>query len=527
MFVIMDIEWFEGKAHKICPTQIAAMRIDIDWSTVAVFNELICPQKGVSIPLGHVSLSGAQPNAFMCAPSAHMVFEHFEKWLMPDDVLCWWHDEPAAKFAMLLKIIMNTSLPNANCILKPYFNACVNDGLSHKGSPYLLAQKRGIIVPGIEHCSMNDVITVQRLMRGVNISTQLLNRPVPDRSKLKKINSPNYLFMYDRSTNLLHAPESRCTHELAGLNGIGTVKTCLAKKYQPCPKCCTDAWKSALKAYNEEIVRQSKCRYFFFDNSRVFHSGTCRMILSAKRNYLSTAHYNNCIKSGRNPCKICKPVPEIRNDDTPKKPASILNMDDSEWRALTRYNQALKERSEFRHKKMSFEERNDMFTLTSPNYAFWAAHGYGTFHLRTCRKLNGLKNFKGFATFQQAVHAGYTPCRECKPSAKYNLDISMPINTKERADEKPEDILALCTRLGLAHRYDGGILTIYTAMAEWEIDTSAQPIVIYHMPQGSNDFHRQHKMFLSVSDAITYIAGHDGVKKPDLEDMLFKIRRKR
>ena len=104
--------------------------------------------------------------------------------------------------------------------------------------------------------------------------------------------------------------------------------------------------------------------------------------------------------------------------------------------------------------------------------------------------------------------------------------VSMPIDTVERKDEKLEDVLALCTRWGLEHYYKDPILCIRTEAAEWEVNVTMKPVVIDHKPFGSNAFHQQHKMFMSLSDAIIYIAKHDSVKKPTLEAMLMEIRHK-
>lgn len=526
MYVIMDLEWFETKKHHICPTQIAALRVDDNWNTVSAFNELICPHEGVSVPWGHVAFSGYSPDAFIHAYSAHAIFDRLGEWLKPDDVLCWWGDAPAATLKLLLKAILKRNYPNKTCILRPYFMACVSDGQPLKGDPYSLAQRRGIAVPKVEHCSMNDVLVIQRLMSGVRIPTEVLSGPVPDKSKFVKMNAAEYLFLYDPSTNLLHIPGSACIETLHDLRGLSTVKSCISKKYKPCPDCCGDAWKEHLKKYNTETVRQRKCGYFFFEDSKVFHRGNCQFILGATRNYSATVYYDTCINGGRTPCKVCKPVPGLITVKQPKEEIIGPWMKKHERRAFDRYTQAVKERSAADQENMSTAERKDMLILTSTNYAFWAAQGYRNFHLRSCRKLNGLSSLKGFETYQQAVHAGYQPCRECKPSKKHNMEISMPIDTMERKDEKLEDVLALCTRWGLEHYYQDPVLSIRTEAAEWEVNVTMKPVVIDHKPVGSNTYHQQHKMFMSLSDAIMYIAKHDSVKKPSLEAMLMEIRHK-
>lgn len=527
MFVIMDLEWFKTSKHHICPTQIAALRVDDEWNTASVFYELICPQEGVSVPWAHVAFSGASADAFMNAHSAHAILARLGQWLRPDDVLCWWREEPAAVLKLLLKAIMKQNYPNAACILSPYFMACVRDGHPLKGDPYSLARKRGIPVPKVEHCSINDVRAVQRLMQGVKISTDVLLGPVPDYRKFVKDHAAQYLFLYDESTNLLHIPGSRCAENLQELRGLTTIKSCIANQYKPCPECCTAVWKKELKAYNEETVRRQRCGYFFFDDSKVFHRGTCRFIRLAARRYNGAVYYETCIKGGRAPCKLCKPEPEPQAEEKPEKQQTAGDwMRKSERRAFERYTQAVRERSFAVRQDMSASERRDMLTLTATNYAFWAAQGYRTFHLRSCRKLNGRTNLKGFETYQQAIHAGYQPCRECRPSKKDNMEISMPIDTVVRKEETLEDILAMCTRWALEHHYQQPFLSIRTPAAEWKINITMHPVVIYHKPASSNLFHEQHKMFLSVLDAIAYIAKHDRVKRKSLEKMLMNMNHK-
>ena len=173
---------------------------------------------------------------------------------------------------------------------------------------------------------------------------------------------------------------------------------------------------------------------------------------------------------------------------------------------------------------MTETQRRDMATLTATDCAFWAGRGYKTFHLRSCRKLSGLTNLRGFRTYQQALSAGYQPCRECRPTKKYDIELSMPIETRERKDETPETVLALCTQMELQHEYSEPVLRIHTPFADWRLDLTAKPVIIEHRPQGSADYHRQHRMFLSATDAVLYIHKHDSAGSSSLEKMLFEAR---
>ena len=545
MYVIMDIEWYETKKHHICPTQIAALRVDDEWNTVSVFSELICPHMGEKVPWEHVAFSGSPPDAFAYAFSAYAIFDRLEKWLKPDDVLCWWNDEPADALRLLLKAILKHDYSNRTCILKPYFNACVRDGKSLKGNPYALSRKRGIAVPEPEHCSLNDVSVLQKLLHRVKFPAYLLDNPVPDKIRKVKTDTAELLFLYDPATKLLHLPDSECIKDKEGLVLAGSIKRCIAKGYRPCPACCRDTWKKELRKYNEENIAKRACSYYFFDNSKVFHKASCHVILNAVRYVSAAIYYDTCVKSGRVPCRICRPEAEQYTDGQkqninvsskyePGNENKRGHTDDSgQWlkkkerQALARYTQASTERKAAAKDTMSAEKRKDMLTLTTTNFAFWAAHGYGNFHMRNCRKLNGLTNLKGFETFQQAVRAGYSPCRECRPSKNDNMDISMPIYTKQRKNESLEEILALCTHIGVDYNYSEPILHIKTPSSEWKINIMRHPVIVDHKPSGSNVFHQQHRMFMSVIDTVWYIARHDSVKKQSLEAMLIAIRHKK
>ena len=524
MYVIVDLEWFATNSGHICPTQIAALRVDAHWRTVATFYELIRPQDGVTPPWEHIAFTGAFKGAFEGACSAHTVLSRLEKWLRPDDVLCWWLDGPPKKFALLMETILRRCLLLHRRILRPYFLAWANDGKTVRGDPYALARNRSLPIPGAAHCAINDVVVVQRLMRAMKIPTSALEAPANARPARKA--AQTFPFWYDERTGLIHAAGSACVQKMEGLRGIGTVKTCLERGYRPCSECCVAAWKRALREYNAEVVRQRRCGYFYFEDSPVFHRGDCPDILYARRAYSGAVYFDTCINAGRRPCKRCKPVSGRFAFATPKteKESAAPWLDEKAKRALARHRQAVQERESARQTEMTETQRRDMATLTATDCAFWAGRGYKTFHLRSCRKLSGLTNLRGFRTYQQALSAGYQPCRECRPTKKYDIELSMPIETRERKDETPETVLALCTQMELQHEYREPVLRIHTPFADWRLDLTAKPVIIEHRPQGSVDYHRQHRMFLSATDAVLYIHKHDSAGSSSLEKMLFEAR---
>src|SRR5699024_2203162 len=111
------------------------------------------------------------------AASASTVLGRLERWLRPDDVLCWWLDDPPKKFALLVEVLLKRCFIQRRRILRPYFLAFADDGKAVRGEPYDLARDRGISIPGAAHCAMNDVVVVQRLMRAMNIPTSALEGP--------------------------------------------------------------------------------------------------------------------------------------------------------------------------------------------------------------------------------------------------------------------------------------------------------------------------------------------------------------
>ena len=93
-----------------------------------------------------------------------------------------------------------------------------------------------------------------------------------------------------------------------------------------------------------------------------------------------------------------------------------------EERSLDRYAQAKKERLSGQNADFKTEtEKNDFYTLTQPRFGFFAGSGFETFHLRTCKKLEGLTHIKGFSTFKEAMRSGRHPCKYCKPTNKNNI----------------------------------------------------------------------------------------------------------
>lgn len=629
MYVLMDLEWFESETGTLCPTQIAALRINSQWKTASTFYERMCPPEGVSVPWDHVSFANEPHENYLYAPSAHTIFEELSHWLRPDDVLCWWKEYPPRVFDVLAKHFLGRAFPQARRILHPYFIFYAKAGFHTDGNMYLLAKERDLTLYLPEHCALHDVKVMRQLMQNLNQSVSILSAPPKFKasaaSSLNRLGS-QFPYWYDPDANTVHMLAECATAHNPHRVGVKKISVCLLNQYKPCPICCGENWRKAVYAYNRDNMDRRNCSYFFLKGAAVFHRGNCSKILYAGRPFEAAGHYNTCLRKGYRPCKICKPIPDLSPAAScafpyPKKPLcsqyahravpkslefsflaglglqtfhlphcqrlkgvrhiqgffsyqdaigagllpcreckpSPLNdnvvpslypsdlspapastalssketespvsfpgsgsassvptnrtLSKTEKRAIRRYLEATAERATISTESLSSLRQADAKALTSSEYVFWAAKGYANFHLRSCKRLAKLSCLRGFSTFEQAIRAGYQPCRECRPATKYDLPIVMSSTTTKK-NESPESILALCCKMGLEHTYEDPLLHLHTPKADWKIDIRMCPLVIKHKPNGASAFHTQHKMFLSVTDALKYICKHDSVKKP-------------
>ena len=251
-----------------------------------------------------------------------------------------------------------------------------------------------------------------------------------------------------------------------------------------------------------------------------------------------TTYYDTCIENGKRPCGWCRPKRSDEKEPLHLYPADMLMGDDfmskdelkkmwvdtshEQWGAtrrlteeekvaLKRHKTAARERAR-KPDNLTEQQSHDFMTLTQPGLAFWAQKGYSTFHLRNCRKIGGLKNLKGFARYSDAIHSGYKPCRFCKPTSRSDIIRSVPIYQKVRDTETVEDLDRLCDELGWAHRREDRDYFIETPTGKWKIITGTMPVDVYHINKVTNptdDYHKQHRLFISMTDTVKYILLHD------------------
>ena len=137
--------------------------------------------------------------------------------------------------------------------------------------------------------------------------------------------------------------------------------------------------------------------------------------------------------------------------------------------------------------------------------------------------MEGLSNFIGFDTFLHASRAGFTPCKQCKPTKKQDIIASIPIGNKVRTEETVQDLQTLCDRYSYEHHLHDGIFEVITPVGKWKIHTDTRPVTMEHInlakTPGGKTYHAQHRIFLSMLDALTYIHKHDSAimaaERPD------------
>lgn len=531
MYVIVDLEWFGAGRHMRVAAQLAAMRVDDSWKSVSVYSTLIRPPENVVVPWEHSCFNGGRRADFMEAPTAYTALNNFLRWLHEDDTICIWNDQSADTLKKLINIILKLEIAQKMVILEPYICAYAK---VPNGNPQAMARRERISTPPLNHWAMNDVEVARRLLEHLKFPPQLLQEP------LSVVQAGGMRYLYDKTAGLVHSPGGECIRNFTAQGGTNKIQKCISKGYRPCPVCCKESWRHDIREMNTAIIQKTGVSYFFFHDSAVFHRASCHLILNTRRSFLSATYYESCIKKGLVPCKLCKPVPGLLPLEIapviPKEPVVIEEsikqsyktrvLDESEKRAMARYKQATEERNALVLANMTDEERQDTLTLTSWEYVFWAAKGYRNFHLHNCSKLKGLNRFIGFSVYEDAIRSGYLPCRECKPTSKHSLDITVHAHTKMREDETMDVILALCDQKALRYTYRDPFLYIVTDQAEWEIETGVTPIVLMHKPDNTDEFHRQPKMFLSVSDAINYIVKHDSKPTNSVYNLLNEQRRK-
>ena len=518
MYVLADMEWITDGRGTDWPTQLSAIRVDGAWETTDAFSTLIRPQGPAFRHWNHIAFSGWQPGDFMNAPALYPALDAFGDWIRPDDVVCWWHPEAERQLRLFEKAAQIPDRIAQMLCLNAYVYGFLPHGAA--GGPYQLCAANGIPTIRPAHCSDNDVLTLQRLLRGIGFSQEKLQSPPPERAARAE-NAPDEApLRYDPESGLLHRSGCELLPKNRELKGFGSFKTPLRRRYKPCA-CCREAYVRARRARNQSTIERSEFAFVYSARSGIFHRRDCFHILFAAD--IRGGSYQTCAGTGRRPCRDCRP--DLSKDEIVLKPsapakkecarAADRTLSREELRAIGRFRQAREERdAALSRGGLTEDERRNMMALTQPGLVFWAGRGYQTFHCRNCAKLAGLGQLQGFRRYQDAVKAGYTPCRQCRPSARQDAKFSIPITNEMRAGESVETLIALCTERCLPFAYDDRYFTMQTMAGKWRIDMELRPVHLEHInlvtdPENTEQFHTQPRLFLSLRDTFDYIIRHD------------------
>ena len=541
MYVLADLEWANTKEGQPYPTQLALMRVDDAWGVTDRLFSRVRPLEDAP-DWRHCAFSGGQARDFQGADGRCGVEARLRAWLRPDDVLCWWFDQAKGMFQRFFPALSG----HGAMILSEYMPEYLrSSGVFHR-NPYKLAKEllmkngpaRGeqTELPSPEHQSSNDAEVMRTVLLAAGFPSSRLTsppRPVPGREAARErpvrpeapVSAKPAPYLYDPSSKRLHARGCGLADPTASWEEFDSLKKPVQRGYTPC-KCCASPFYRALAERNRDILARCPYTYVYAPGSGVFHRYTCKALLLA-RGILGTGKYRSCVESGRRPCKRCRPSPSDAPKISPKgKAVKQQEISKEAQRALCRFHQARRERSSRKGAwEMGPEEKRDFLTLTHPGYVFWAAKGYRNFHRRSCPKLKGCTSLTGFSRFADAVRAGYTPCRLCKPTKKLDAAYSIPIGSRTRAGESYKDLEELCGKYGYPCSLDkaGTFFSLETPVGKWRIDLSTKPVSLEHInlvaPWGSRTrYHRQPRLFLSLSDALAYIRRHDTVLQQKQKD---------
>ncbi len=538
MFVLMDIEWIENRCHHINPTQIAAMRVDGQWNCCERFFSRIYPRDNSFHNWKHMAYTGGAPSDFLYARGITRVLTDLQGWLREDDVICFWYMDSKNVLKSIYNLVLRSKVPQRIVVLDDYVAPFLAARGMKIGNAYALCNEYGAQAAGPKHYSQNDVVAMQKALGCIQYPAELLlGEPPQDResagtaeraSEEPRIPDATWPYRLETETGIFHRADCEAIPRGAVLTGHPDLKYYFRKKLQACPHCMKEDARRGIRERNRDIIDRTHYRFIFAERSDVFHRRGCQAILSTTDVIKGAGYYDTVAKTGRRPCKLCHPVPDAWLNKAERKKAGRAAkasaaaaavpgraMNSREQRAYKRYVEARGER--FTTSPDSFGSdtaRDDFYTLTQPRFAFFSAAGYRNFHKRNCQKLHGLSNIVGFARYKDAVRAGHTPCKFCKPTPKLDIECSIPITNKKRKGESVSDLKVLCEEQSYRCEVEDEYFCISTAVGRWKIDFSSQPYVVYHInlirtPENECHYHRQPRLFLSLLDTFEYIERHD------------------
>ena len=519
MYVLADIEWLTDVDGRRSMTQLAALKVDEGWNTTDSFDKLIRPRSRNLCNWSDIAFRGGTAESFKSADDIHSVLSGFRRWLDDEDVILWWHNDSERVFCRSVEKTLEVSDEHRMICLNEYVYRylCVSE--KQKGSPYKLAEVTGFKADKRRmHCSRYDVMVMQKLMLSMIFPQKLLDRPLDNQKNMALCEGTDLKYQYEYFSNTIHLCGcSELSQSGSPTKGYRKLDTAFSKGFRIC-RCCRADLISFLIDRNRTESESKKYTYIFAADSEVYHRYDCRIGLSAK-NMLGTRRYDLVSAMGKKPCSVCRPTSEDKQKPKPLKENTMLSHE--ELNALQRHSEAVQERKGRLDTELTDRERSDIITLTQPGHSFWASRCSRSFHLRRCGVMKSASGIRGFARYEDAVRAGYTPCRRCCPTAEDDITLSIPIDNKERSGESVGDLELMCRKAGYTYSYSEPYLCVETSVGRWRIKTDAIPVRLEHvnlvMQPVTSPYHIQPRIFLSLSDTFRYIKKHDRYLKKKAE----------
>jgi len=515
--VLIDIEWAKNKNNEYCLTQIAAAKLDENLKVIDRYASIVKPLNTSFQNWNQVGYTGWKPQDYLYARPSNFVIQDFAKWLGEERLLLFWDKEVSDNFKSLFELVLFTDETIEMIILNPYFAYLLSNKKVYRMDQYQVANYLNIPSGLLKHNAINDMDTILSIMEAKGVDSALLTEPAPsipqEESTTEEPKKPIELLPYqiDTEEKVLHKADCPLLVLEHRRKGYRRLEDCTRKQVKACPECIGEELTITRRECNERYLSRARKNYVYLPGSNVFHRPTCSRVLSAPT--LATINtYKKCIDIGMTPCPKCKPEPEYiqmgaENYESRLTPA--------EQNALARHRQINLEREAALQSGFSSDtERNDMFTLTQPEFSFWAGKGYKTFHIRTCAKLSNARNLIGFKKYSDAIRAHYVPCKYCRPSSDNNVVVSIPIQNERREDDTVEALKQLCLDNGFVFKEGKTVFEIFTPIGFWKLNIFSMPIQVHHLSLKNKHgktlhYHKQPRIFLSFKDAFDYILRHD------------------
>lgn len=313
MYVLMGIEWISNSDNHINPTQVAALRVDEQWSETDQFFARIRPRDASFHQWKHMGYSGGTMEEFMNAGSLTQVFTDLDAWLNEDDILCWWTPDSIGVLNSMFLMALKRRNPRKHILLRDYVFPFLEAQKITTGNPYKIAEAYGIPKFKPKHQSVSDVLTMRSVLACVKFPMSQLAEPLAPQKQAKEDPEQNvtedWLYQYDETTGYVHRKGCTAIPPNARLKGYMKLHTCLKKKFIPCPVCAADEYRQIRKDWNQDIIDRTQYQFIYSENSQIFHRRDCKHILNTTGLIMGSVYYDGCIRAGRRPCKICNPEP--------------------------------------------------------------------------------------------------------------------------------------------------------------------------------------------------------------------------